>query len=282
MHHVPEKYKKTVSILGCGWLGLPLAERLVQRGYRVNGSTTTPGKQHRLAEAGITPYLLTLDPWLHGDQVGDFFRADVLFFNIPPGRRRPDVDAYFGAVVDALLTELTYSPIAFVVFASSTSVYASMNGTVVEGDAGKPRPWSLSGRALLDAERRFQEDPHFDATVLRYAGLYGYDRAPGRFLAGRTHLDNGQAPVNLVHRDDAVAVAEAIIVQDVRADVFNVCADAHPTRAAVYTRAAQRLGLDPPGFVEEGTRSFKIVSNRKLKEQLGFRFRYPDPRDEAP
>lgn len=30
----------TVSILGCGWLGLPLAEQLLAEGYSVKGSTT--------------------------------------------------------------------------------------------------------------------------------------------------------------------------------------------------------------------------------------------------
>lgn len=275
-------HAKTISILGCGWLGLPVAERLVQRGYRVKGSTTSPDKIPRLADAGIEPYLLKLDPWSHGEQVGDFFRADTVFFNIPPGRRRPDVEAFFSAVIDSLITELHYAPVDFVVFASSTSVYAPMNGTVYEIDAGKPRPWSLSGRALLDAESRLMADSHFDTTVLRFAGLYGYDRKPGRFLAGKKTVENGAAPVNLVHRDDAVAVVEAIVERDVRGEILNVCADEHPTRAAFYTRAAQWLGLDPPVFADESDASFKIVSNERLKQRLGYHFLHPDPLVEAP
>ena len=30
-----------VAILGCGWLGLPLAIKLLKSGYHVNGSTTS-------------------------------------------------------------------------------------------------------------------------------------------------------------------------------------------------------------------------------------------------
>ena len=277
-----EAKQQTLSILGCGWLGLPLAERLVQRGYQVKGTTTSPEKLPRLAEAGIMPYLLKLDPWIRGDQVSDFFRADVLFLNIPPGRRRPDVDVFFGAAIQSILTELRYGSITFVVFASSTSVYAPMNGLALEVDAGKPRPWSLSGRALLDAEDRLRADTHFDTTVLRFAGLYGYDRAPGRFLTGKKVVENGAAPVNLVHRDDAVAVVEVIIEQDVRGEVFNVCADAHPTREAFYTRAAQWLGLEPPVFADDEAASFKIVSNQRLKERLGYQFHHPDPLVQAP
>ncbi len=274
-------HSKTISILGCGWLGLPLGAWLAERGYRVKGSTTSSDKLPRLEEAGIAPYLLTLDPWIHGDQIGDFFQADVLFLNIPPGRRRPDVDVFFGELIASVLTELRYAPINFVVFASSTSVYAPMNGVVVEEDAGKPRPWSLSGRALLDAEERLINDRHFDTTVLRFAGLYGYDRRPGRFLAGRERVENGAAPVNLVHRDDAVAVVETVIEQEVRGEVFYVCTDEHPTRKAFYTRAAQWLGLDPPVFDDDAA-SFKIVSNEKLKKRLGYQFAHPDPLVEAP
>ena len=32
----------TLSILGCGWLGKPLAEYFIKNGRKVNGSTTTP------------------------------------------------------------------------------------------------------------------------------------------------------------------------------------------------------------------------------------------------
>ena len=274
--------EKTISILGCGWLGRALGARLVQRGYRVNGATTSPEQLPRLAEDGISPYHLTLDPWVHGDQVRDFFRADVLVLALPLQPQRSDVDAYFGEQIQAVVDELHYGAVYFVVFASCTSVYAKMNGAVVEGDACRFRPWSLEGCALLDAERRLMRVTHFDTTVLRLAELYGYDRQPGRPTAGSTEQEHGATPLNLVHRDDAVAVVEAVIAQDVRHEVFNVCADEHPTRQAVATRAAQRLGLDPPAFADDAAGPFCLASNQKLKARLGYHFRYPNPLDDAP
>ena len=268
---------KTISILGCGWLGQPLGARLAQRGYRVNGATTSPEKLPRLAEEGITPYHLTLDPWARGDQVRDFFRADVLVFLIPPQPQRPDVDTFFGEQIQAVIDELQYGAVYFVVFASCVSVYARMNGVVIEGDAGRPRPWSLEGRALLDAEQRLMRDAHFDTTVLRFADLYGYDRQPGGGEGER-----GGTPLNLVHRDDAVAVIETVIAQDARHEIVNVCADEHPTRRAVAGRAAHRLGLDPPVFADEAAGTFCLVSNQRLKTRLGYRFQYPDPLADAP
>jgi hypothetical protein len=58
---------------------------------------------------------------------------------------------------------------------------------------------------------------------------------------------------------------------------FLACADEHPTRREFYTRAALLSGLTPPKFKAGDSSSFKIVSNRRLKEELGFTFSYPDP-----
>ena len=50
--------KKTVSILGCGWLGLPLAKLLIAKGFNVKGSTTSEHKLHTLAQYGIASILV--------------------------------------------------------------------------------------------------------------------------------------------------------------------------------------------------------------------------------
>lgn len=49
-----------VSIIGCGWLGLPLAKFLVQKGFPVKGSVTTESKINQLASLGIKPFLINL------------------------------------------------------------------------------------------------------------------------------------------------------------------------------------------------------------------------------
>ncbi|WP_321539617.1 NAD(P)-binding domain-containing protein [Flavobacterium piscinae] len=47
---------KQISILGCGWLGMPLAKHLLQKGYSIKGSTTTETKLELLQNEGITPF----------------------------------------------------------------------------------------------------------------------------------------------------------------------------------------------------------------------------------
>ena len=48
-----------ISILGCGWLGFPLAKSLVEKGFSVKGSTTSENKLSILSTAGILFYCLT-------------------------------------------------------------------------------------------------------------------------------------------------------------------------------------------------------------------------------
>ena len=265
-----------VSVLGCGWLGLPLARNLVRRGHNVKGSVTRTGKLVELAAAGIQGRRLELSPIPSGDTEG-FFNTDVLVVTLPPKRREPGVETRYPAQIAAALQATP--PGTQIVFTGSTSVYPELNRTVTEADAGEAEaPISASGRAILAAEALLRER---GAVILRLAGLYGYDRQPGHNLSGRD-VSGGDAHVNLVHRDDVVRVLVETIEESVQNATLNVCADQHPTRREVYTRQAERLGLAPPHFVEPHIKDHKLVSSEALKTALGFTFRYPDPLADAP
>lgn len=269
---------KTISILGCGWLGLPLGIDLISKGYRIKGSTTSKSKIPKIKKAGIEPFLLTFDPDLHCDHCDDFFDADIIIINIPPGIRRHKDGSFHIKQIEALKSRLNRSLIPFVIFISSTSVYPDLNKTVTEMDtAGLSRG---PENPLLTTED-LMSDPQnsFETTIIRFAGLYGYDRHPVRFLAGRQNLSNGQAPVNLIHRDDCIEIIYEVIRQDVRNEIFNACTDKHPTRKDYYTRMALRLELEPPTFTENTSLNFKVIDNTKIKQKLNYTFKYPSPYD---
>jgi nucleoside-diphosphate-sugar epimerase len=272
---------RTISILGCGWLGRPLGARLARSGVSVRGSTTTPDKQEALRADGIEPHLLTLGPEVTSDTAGTFFTADVLVLNVPPPRGRDDRAAYHQTQVHSTVEAAAAQGVSWVVFATSTGVYPERGGVVREDDAPPgptDDPLRPTGKVLRRLEGDLLEDAPLDVTVVRLAGLYGGDRHPGRFLAGRSGVSGADAPVNLVHREDAIGVIGAVLRRDARNTVVNACANAHPTRQHFYTHAARTLGLDPPQFAE-GTRRGKVVSNRRARRVLGYRFRHPDPMD---
>ncbi len=269
----------TASVLGCGYIGRPLATLLLERGWRVRGSTTSKAKLDQLLAYGIEPYLLELTPKLQGRGRRDFFDSDVIILNFPPGRKRADVRTFMESVMESLLFYLRAGSVQKVLFVSSTSVYRS--GRVREEDAGKLTPETASGCALLAAEKTLRSASEFQTTILRFGGLYGYERKPGRFWSGRS-LRNPQNSVNLVHRDDAVGVALATITQNCWGETFNVCADQHPSRAEFYTQAALHLGMAPPKMGLDASQPDKVVLNHRVRERLGYTFKYPDPLTPAP
>jgi len=276
----------SIGILGCGWMGRPLGAHLAASGLRVHGSTTTPEKLGQLREDGIDPFQITLSPDLGGTDPDRFFDTDVLFLNVPPPVRQvppEDVADYHTRQIESVLTRVEASPIRWVIFASSTGVYPKTAGTVTEADQPPGRPAAMdgprrsTGRVLIDIEGRLMNHPDLDVTILRFAGLYGGDRHPGRFLAGRSGIGRPESPVNLVHQDDCVGVVTAVLEQEARGEVFNVCANGHPSRRELYTTAARALELEPPTFAEETDAEGKVVSNERLRTVLGYTLQHPDP-----
>ncbi|PVY42515.1 SDR family oxidoreductase [Pontibacter virosus] len=268
--------KADISVMGCGWLGLPLAEALVSSGRRVNGSTTSQQKLEVLSQSGIQPFLINLsDPELDHQVLKDFLQAEVLVLNIPPKLRSDGGESYLQQMA-VLRKALLASPVGRVLFVSSTSVYLELNRIVTEEDTSFTDEVDPEN-TLLKAERMFQDSENWVCTVVRFGGLVGGDRQPGRFLAGKQDLPNGDAPVNMIHLEDCLNILQRIIAQEKWGQVYNACADEHPSRRDFYEAAAKALDLTIPTFKDMEETHFKLISSQKLKDDLAYVFSYPNP-----
>lgn len=257
-----------VSILGCGWLGLPLAKALIAEGYTIKGSTTTPAKLDVLKEAGVEPFLIALsETRAEGDIAGILEGSEVLIIDVPPKAKSGES---YAAKTKNLIPHIEQSGIKKVLFVSSTSVYADDNSIVTEDTT--PNPDTESGRQLVETEKLLQENTNFITTVLRFAGLIGEDRHPVHHLAGRHNIANPDAPVNLLHRNDCIGIIKAIIKREAWGEVFNGVAPYHPTRKEYYTQKAQELGLEAPKFYEGRESAGKTVSSINVDTMLSYSF----------
>ncbi len=269
---------KSVSVLGCGWFGLPLARRLVQAGFIVSGSTTTHEKINDLQDAGIDPYLLDFKPGISANKKPDlFFDTDVLVITIPPSIRSGQGSSRYRLMIDNLMPHIASSGCRHVIFISSTSVYADLNRVVKEEDAGKG-DLTEAGNVLFDIENTFLDKDEFDTTVLRFGGLYGPGRHPANYLSGKQNLANPEGPVNLVQLEDCIRVTERIIRLGKGNQIFSVVSDKHPSRKEYYTKVCELLGLPLPSFREQSDEdNWKQVTNRKLRSTLNYQFKYASP-----
>ena len=270
---VPEKNNK-VSILGCGWFGLPFAEKLIQLGYLVKGSTTTPDKLTLLEQKRIKPYLINLVNTSLSANILEFLDSDYLVICFPPRiRAHGDKETYL-AQINFLSKLVQQSPrLKQVLFISSTSVYKDTNNKITETDLQA----LMDDSPLLQAETLFQNQENFKTIVLRFAGLVGGSRHPGRFLAGKLNVPQPHAPVNLLHLDDCIGLGVKIIEGPIQNAVFHAAADEHPTREHFYTAAARALHLPPPKFKSDDDIMFKIIDNSKIKSEYQYQFIHPDP-----
>ncbi|MGB0863249.1 MAG: NAD-dependent epimerase/dehydratase family protein [Saprospiraceae bacterium] len=261
-----------VSILGTGWLGLPLGKHLKDLGYEVKGSTTSPKKILELVNFGVQPYLIQIDDRVVGERGEDFFDTDVLVVTIPPSR---DLERY-KVTIQTITRQIKESGIKKVLYTSSTGVYGHTVGLVDETTPVKPK--GVSSEGIIMAERALMA-LNIDLTIVRLAGLAGGKRNPGRFLAGRINALGGNAPVNFVHQTDCIEIMTQIIAENHWNEIFNICSDIHPPKHLFYTFKAQEGNFDVPTFAPDDKKAsdYKIISNAKVKAALNYEFKYPDP-----
>ncbi|MEM7514180.1 MAG: SDR family NAD(P)-dependent oxidoreductase [Bacteroidota bacterium] len=262
----------TVSIIGCGWLGIPLAESLIEKGASVKGSTTREEKLPLLKEKGIEPYLISLSP---DEMIGDlpsFMDTDIVIINIPPGRKSGSVEESYMAKIEELAQNINQERTKGIIFVSSTSVYGNLKGVVKENST--PKPVTSSGKALFRSERFIQSLP-VPVSNLRLGGLIGPNRHPGRFFRKVSEVQNGDAPVNLVGLEDVIGVILKIIEKEAWGETFHLASTEHPTKRAFYSHAIEAFGGNSPVF-KEGGEDAKLIDSSTSLQKLQYELKQAD------
>src|SRR5690606_11601811 len=231
-------------------LGLPLAKQLIENGYFVKGTTTSVEKLALLKSVGIEPYSLNISEHAVEGNMNDVLHlSDIVIINIPPGLRK-HTDANFVKRMRNLIPFLETSTVSKVLFVSSTSVYADEISIPIITEESPTNPETESGKQLMEVETVLQENTHFETTIIRFGGLIGDDRHPANSLAGKTQVQNPDAPVNLIHQQDAMNSIIHIIENNAWNDLFNIVNPSHPTRKIYYTEQCKQRNLPLPEFDE--------------------------------
>ncbi len=263
-----EKNKKVISLLGCGWLGFPLAIDLISQGYILKASTTSSEKLELMKQSKIDPYLVQFSLSETPKDIDVMLDANVIVISVPPGRRDPDGPKIYKKMISELCERIPRSKIGQVILISSTSVYPEHNQVVDE--FSDLSPTTESGILMAESEKMLKAVlPNI--VILRLAGLIGPGRMPGKFFADKKGISGGLAPINLIHRKDAIRIIRRLIESENAYGVFNGCAPSHPSREEFYGLASQIEKLVPPQFISE-MHAWKIVSSARLEEELNFKF----------
>jgi nucleoside-diphosphate-sugar epimerase len=274
MAEAEKKSPEGISILGCGWLGLPLAQELLARGHPVKGSRRSQEGLTELKKAGIEGHQLIADP-ASSILPKAFFDSEVLLIDIPPGRKDPNGAAAYPEKIRTILEQAAKGKVQKLLFVSSSSVHPETNDRIPSGAEGRSK--SGNGPVLIQAEDLVRSFYPENSTIVRFGGLIGPGRHPVRYLSGRRSSRNGDAPVNMIHQADAVGAILKILDKGLWGYRFDVCAPEHPSRKAFYGKAARDLDIQAPEFDPEAPLRFKRIDPSFFQEISGFRFRYPNP-----
>lgn len=260
----------TIAIMGCGWLGFPLAKVLIADGCQIHGSTTSKEKLGTLKKASIHPFLISLsEEGIEGDIQGFLSNVDALVINVPPKLRGEHKENYVKKI-QRLHEAISTSKVKKLIFISSTSVYGDVDGEVTEDTT--PEPVTESGKQLIVSENIFRNDPVLTATIIRFGGLIGPDRHPVTLLSGRKNLSNGNTPINLIHLGDCIKIISEILKKDWWGEILNGVYPYHPTKQQYYTSKAMRKGLQAPDYNVNSIKKGKIVSSYILTSVKNFKF----------
>jgi nucleoside-diphosphate-sugar epimerase len=224
-----------------------------------------------LEKEQLQPFLVQIDNNKISGDLNAFLETDVLVICVPYGQQKNNIKAY-----QELAQAVAFSPINKVVFISSTSVYAACNSAVSESEN---TPLNPDKHGLVALENLFLQHPNFQTNVLRFSGLIGGTRNPGDFFKEGRVVQNGLAPINLIHLDDCVGILCKMLKGSHWGEVFNAAADSHPTRKEFYTAAALKLGKKPAVFMENLDFSYKTVSSKKIKTHFDYSFIHADLMD---
>ena len=266
-----------ISIVGCGWLGLPLAINLQESGHNIIATCRSQQKADKLTQLGLNAECFELGDELEHGRIAKLFTSKVLVLNVPVGRKSPNT-GHFAQHMQALLKFAANSQIQNLIFISTTSVYGDNSGTVNEQSPTHPQ--TRSGQINLAVEALVQGSFASRSAIIRAAGLVGKDRHPANYLAGKIGLLNPDNVVNLIHQDDVICAIKTVIERDIWGQTLHLSALAHPTRAQYYTWAAENLGLSAPIFTHgAGVALGKKIDASKSLQILGLSLKYPSPFD---
>jgi nucleoside-diphosphate-sugar epimerase len=276
-------------IIGCGYLGVPLGQRLLRAGYEVCGMRRANEGDGELIGQGIRPLHADITKPAELAQIEANFGVVVNTVSSSRGSLEDYTAVYLGGTKNIFEWFASGSAPRIYIHTSSTSVYGQTDGSWVTEDSPAEGA-SPTSRVLVEAEKEALRASvaGFSAIVVRLSGIYG----PGRGHLFRQYLRNeatlrgtGESWINMIHVQDAAAAISHLVsaVDPERLEkIYNLSDDEPVTHLDFFQWLSSELGkpLPPSAPVDPNRKrgvTNKRVSNARLKE-TGFQFQYPNYR----
>lgn len=280
-------------IVGCGYVGFPLAAELVKLGHEVFGMRRSTSSDAALRSAGITPLCGDITQPDSLKQLPQDFDWVVNCVASGGGGVEEYRQLYLQGMAnltDWLVSSSlrANSAIPRFVYTSSTGVYGQNDGSIVD-ETSPTEPATETAKVLVATESFLlarAKGRSFPAMILRAAGIYGPERGYllKQFLRGDARIEgDGSRTLNMIHRDDLIRAIIAALERGLGGEIYNVVDDEPVSQLEFFRWLAAKLGKPLPLVANEDSAAprkrgltNKRISNAKMKQELGFEFQYPD------
>ena len=256
--------ESSITIFGCGWLGKDLGIYLKNKGYTVAGSTTKQENLKELNEAGIDAFIY------HSEikNIPEKYISENIVIAFPPGKNG-DYSNYEKQLV-GLLDLLGNKP-KRIILISSTSAYPKSSGNWSENSEYQPD--TEQANCILKGEDAILKSSIAFKIVLRFAGLIDKNRNPVNWIKNGKSTLPGDEPVNLIHKTDCIQIIEKLLTSNFPKEIFNACADEHPSRGDFYKAITQHSTIE----LGQDSGIKRIINNTKLKEAINYEYTFKNP-----
>jgi nucleoside-diphosphate-sugar epimerase len=275
-----------VLIIGCGYVGLPLGTELVRLGHEVLGLRRSTGAEADFKAAGVKPLTADITEAEQLAKLPGGYDWVVNCVSASGGGAEEYREVYLRGTRN-LVEWLGAAPPKKFVYTSSTSVYGQNDGSLVKENS-PTEPAVETGKILVETERVLLDaarERKFPAVILRLAGIYGPDRGYWfkQYLSNEARIEgNGARILNMIHRDDVVGAIIAALKSGRTGEVYNAVDDEPVTQLSFFQWLSGPLGKELPPSAPEDVEAVrkrgvtnKKVSNRRLRMELGYQFKYP-------
>jgi nucleoside-diphosphate-sugar epimerase len=275
-----------VLIVGCGYVGMPVGAELARLGHEVCGVTRSERNHPALKACAIQPFMADISRRADLDKLPPPFDWVVNTVSSSRGGIEEYKQVYWEGTRH-LIDWLGAVPPKKFVYTSSTSVYGQTDGSQVK-ESSPVEPVGETGRVLVAAEKLLLDaarERKFPAIILRVAGIYGPERGHLflQYLKDEARLaGRGEGLLNMIHRDDVVQCIIAALKNGRAGEIYNAVDDEPVPQIHFFRWLSETLGKNMPPFGDEPAPAgrkravtHKKVLNRKLKAELGLRFKYP-------
>ena len=287
--------KNQIAIIGCGDIGLRIAQRLCVSGIsaeRILPIVRSESSQTKLLATFSETICLDLDI---AQEVKQSILSDIseLYYLVPP-QKSGDRDLRSQQLLKLLANNGT--SLQRIVLISTTGVYGDCQGEYVT-EQTPLNPTTPRSQRRADMEQQwlsFAEQQQCILSVLRVPGIYSFSRLPRKRLEAQAPIVNPEECgfTNRIHADDLAMICTTVMSKQTETGIYNAT-DGMPGKMSQYfIDVAEFLGLAKPqvmSFVEAEKlvttemmsylKESRKISNKKLLATFNLKLSYEDYRE---